>query len=611
MSVLCTDPTVVVGIGDTTRSDALRESLLNGTATDYQLVESADAALELIREREDIGCLLTDTPLPETTAGDLCREAQAHDDRFPVVVYTETDSDSNESDTVRDALNAGVTGYYTTDDSLETVRRAVDEALEAYDRQRVAREESSAFETLLENGQTNIYVKDEQARYLRAAAGSDSSNQEKLGRTDLDIYTENNPEMARQTYEDDLQVIESGEAIRGREEWYGDGRTAHVVRTTKIPWTDDETTKGLVGITTDITELKRQEVELEILQEQFEKFSSNVRHELKNPLQVAIGNLQLARETGDEQAFDTTTEALERIEEIITDLESIAKDETKRPKQGPNSLADLARSVWEILYTGEATLEVELPDHVRTYTPEGTLRPVFENLFKNAITHGGSDITVRVGTLTDGFYVEDTGGGIPEDKRMAVLESGYTTAPTGSGTGLSIVADVCQQQNWDLTITESDEGGARFEFTNCPVATAPTAADRADITTATSSVALSDTGAVGTLEADASAEYDPKAGRWTVTADGQTSGVTGMISTSSRLPLIHPSVSGAVSLDSRTSIRSARLVLWFEITGIPTRPTVTSGPHPSSERNCSGGCTAVSTESASSYARTPVRPGFA
>lgn len=67
--------------------------------------------------------------------------------------------------------------------------------------------------------------------------------------------------------------------------------------------------------------------------------------------------------------FETTREALERIEEIMTDLESIAKDETKRPEHGPNALGEVASSVWDILYTRDATLENTLADCVRTYTP--------------------------------------------------------------------------------------------------------------------------------------------------------------------------------------------------------------------------------------------------
>jgi len=52
------------------------------------------------------------------------------------------------------------------------------------------------------------------------------------------------------------------------------------------------------------------------------------------------------------------------------------------------------------------------------------LSQMFENLFRNVIEHGGDDVTVSVGRTWDGFYVEDTGPGIPEDERDDVLDRG-------------------------------------------------------------------------------------------------------------------------------------------------------------------------------------------
>lgn len=93
------------------------------------------------------------------------------------------------------------------------------------------------------------------------------------------------------------------------------------------------------------------------------------------------------------------------------------------------------------------------------------LLSVFENLFRNAIEHYDNEVTVRVGVLPEivGFYVEDTGHGIPEDEREAVLEPGYSTNEKGTGFGLAIVKDVVDAHGWTLSIDESPEGGARFE----------------------------------------------------------------------------------------------------------------------------------------------------
>ncbi|MFW5920136.1 MAG: ATP-binding protein, partial [Halanaeroarchaeum sp.] len=82
-------------------------------------------------------------------------------------------------------------------------------------------------------------------------------------------------------------------------------------------------------------------------------------------------------------------------------------------------------------------------------------------------------VTITVGTLNDGFYLEDDGPGIPEEQRGAIFRQGFTTSDAGSGTGLSIVADAAHTHGWDITVTESDGGGARFEIRNCLVVTPP------------------------------------------------------------------------------------------------------------------------------------------
>ena len=93
------------------------------------------------------------------------------------------------------------------------------------------------------------------------------------------------------------------------------------------------------------------------------------------------------------------------------------------------------------------------------------LRQLFENLYRNAIEHGGSDVTVTVGQLDEGFYVEDDGSGIPEGKREQVFDLGFSTADTGTGFGLSIVQQVVETHGWKIDLTEGKNGGARFEIT--------------------------------------------------------------------------------------------------------------------------------------------------
>jgi signal transduction histidine kinase len=72
--------------------------------------------------------------------------------------------------------------------------------------------------------------------------------------------------------------------------------------------------------------------------------------------------------------------------------------------------------------------------------------------------------------MNEGFYVADTGFGIPESDRMEVFEAGYSTSEDGTGFGLRIVKQIVDAHGWDITVTESNQGGARFDITGVELA---------------------------------------------------------------------------------------------------------------------------------------------
>lgn len=73
-------------------------------------------------------------------------------------------------------------------------------------------------------------------------------------------------------------------------------------------------------------------------------------------------------------------------------------------------------------------------------------------------------MSVRVGALPGvGFYVEDTGEGIPPEKHEQAFERGYTTNRDGTGFGLAIVRDIVQAHGWAVSLSEGADGGVRFE----------------------------------------------------------------------------------------------------------------------------------------------------
>jgi signal transduction histidine kinase len=85
---------------------------------------------------------------------------------------------------------------------------------------------------------------------------------------------------------------------------------------------------------------------------------------------------------------------------------------------------------------------------------------------RNAIEHAGEGVTVTVGELEDGdgFYIADDGEGIPEEEREEVFDTGYSTSEDGTGFGLSIVEEIVTAHGWSIDVTESKDGGARFEI---------------------------------------------------------------------------------------------------------------------------------------------------
>ena len=211
-----------------------------------------------------------------------------------------------------------------------------------------------------------------------------------------------------------------------------------------------------------VTELEQANDRLERKNEQLDQFVDIASHDLRNPVNVAQGRLEIAREEFDSEHLETADDALARMNTLINDLVSLTKAGDQIEEVVPVELGGVSRSAWSSVETKNASLTVETDGEI--YADESRLRQVFENLFRNAIQHGGEDVTVTVGPLADGFYVEDTGSGIPDRLRGQVLEDGVTTGGDGVGLGLSIVGQIAAAHGWTIGVEQSAEGGARFEF---------------------------------------------------------------------------------------------------------------------------------------------------
>ena len=207
---------------------------------------------------------------------------------------------------------------------------------------------------------------------------------------------------------------------------------------------------------------ERETAESDPAGDQIQEFAANVSHDVRGPLSVADGYVELARETGDLGYLDDSVRALDRIATLLDHLEQLVVEGREVADTEPVDLRAVVEAAWETAATGDARLEVE---GSRTVLADGTrLQQLLENLFRNAGEHAGPVVTVRVGPLDDeGFYVEDDGSGIPEAEREAVFEPGYS-GDDGTGLGLGICRCIAAAHGWEMVLTESADGGVRFEL---------------------------------------------------------------------------------------------------------------------------------------------------
>ena len=371
-------------------------------------------------------------------------------------------------------------------------------------------------EAILENTTTPMFMKDDEGRYIfvnrgyRELFGVD--DEAVVGHTDHEIHPAAMVDVVR---ENDRVVIEQGKWIEAEERITVEGEE-RMFLATKVPIydtgdrADPDDPVGLFGVASDITDLKRRERELQRERDRLEEFAEIVSHDLRSPLTVASGRLELAREECDSDHLDGIGDALDRGQALIDDLLTLAREGDDIDDSVPVSLPQLIEDCWETTETAGARLVVETDRTIRA--DRTRLKQLLENLFRNSVEHGSTEsrpeagdsvehgstdnrraeragdsvehgsaetveadgarkrgVTVTVGDVDGGFYVADDGPGVPEDDREKVFDSGYSTAGS-TGLGLRIVERVTEAHGWSVRAIESDGGGARFEITGVETA---------------------------------------------------------------------------------------------------------------------------------------------
>ena len=216
-------------------------------------------------------------------------------------------------------------------------------------------------------------------------------------------------------------------------------------------------------------ELERQTDRLQRQNDRLDRFASIVSHDLRNPLEVARGHLDLSE--ADDEHLDRVAAMHERMDELLEDLLTLAREGDRMTDTERIELESLAAQCWQSVETDGATLDVAGTLSFGA-DPSG-VQQLLENLYRNSVEHAAtaddSSVTIRVGPLEDGFFIEDDGPGIAPEIRDRIFEPGFSTDETGTGYGLSIVAEIAESHDWTISVGESDDGGGRFEITGVDV----------------------------------------------------------------------------------------------------------------------------------------------
>jgi PAS domain S-box-containing protein len=427
---------------------------------------TASDALDCMEE-SPIDCVVSDYQMPTTNGLSFLDTVRERYPDLPFILFTGKGSEEIASE----AVSAGVTDYIqkTTDtEQYAVLANRIENAVERTRAQQAHDEMARRYATLISNLPGIVYrCKNEPDWPMEYVAGR---CEDLFGYTATDLengYVSVGRDLIDQ--EDRTRVWEETQAaVENREQYVIEYRITTKSGTTK--WVQgrgkgvyrDGKLVALEGYLLDLTPQKRRERMLERHNEHLEEFARAVSHTLRNPLQVAVNAVEMLPDSWETEQVDRVERSLTRMEVLIEKLLTLVRRGQVVNDTVPVELTELASQAWRDVAPETATLEVETAATVEVDPPR--MQEVLEHLFRNAIEYGGEDVTVTVGDLDDGFYVADDGPGIPDDHYDAVFQPGYSTRSDSTGFGLDIIRSIVEAHGWDISATESEDGGARFEI---------------------------------------------------------------------------------------------------------------------------------------------------
>jgi len=414
---------------------------------------NAAAALELLADTR-VDCIVSDYKMPGADGLEFKSMVNERYGDLPFIILT----GRGDEETASKAIAAGVDDYILKLEVVEDqqYQRLANRIESAVAQQRATRR----YELLVENTPDAVAQVSSEGQILAAnpamAALGEPTQEEMEGARLPDVLPDG---IGEEWLAVGREVIDSGET-ENREARVGDRYFQNIFVPVDIR-TERDTFQLIAR---DVTEHTERERELQRQNERLDRFASMVSHDLRNPLDIAEVHLSLLDDEFEETPPDLqkVRESHQRMERLIDDVLTLARQGATVDEPEPAEFGAIAEEMWHFVEAEATDLAVDAEGEI--VADPGRLQELLSNLFRNAVEHGGAS-TIVVRRIDGGFVVEDDGTGIEAQDVESVFEAGFSTADDGTGFGLAIVEQIAAAHGWEVTVGESEAGGARFQFT--------------------------------------------------------------------------------------------------------------------------------------------------